>query len=335
MHVRLTALAAAFIVSTTPAWAATSNEDVYGNLSMDVGLPTHETVSVALDVGSILDPTYIPQVSTTFSAGDMASISGDTYISSASTMLGSNHVYAQGNSFTPPAWGASSLSGWYDQVTITGGTGTGTGTAQFTVQLNGAVDVGSIAAGVGYALGASSTHPSQLVSDTFAFNTLSIAQLWPMDSVTPITAYSIGASPYIDTSNFLGLFASPAFDLVLTPGAGQAINATLHGTLSFTYGESFYLIGAMGAGIFDTNFLQAFCSIEAGDCVPPPDGSGATTLDFSNSANLINIALPEGANASFASGATYNVTTVPEPGEWLMLLAGLGLVGWRTRRKAA
>jgi hypothetical protein len=32
-------------------------------------------------------------------------------------------------------------------------------------------------------------------------------------------------------------------------------------------------------------------------------------------------------------GTAYNVTAVPEPGEWLMLLAGLGLVGWRTRRK--
>jgi len=66
----------------------------------------------------------------------------------------------------------------------------------------------------------------------------------------------------------------------------------------------------------------------------PVDGTGATILDFSNSANLVNIALPEGATASFASGNTYNVTTVPEPDAWLMLLAGLGLVGWRARRRA-
>jgi hypothetical protein len=83
--------------------------------------------------------------------------------------------------------------------------------------------------------------------------------------------------------------------------------------------------------------LESFCSfaITDGSCVPTPkDGTGATTLDFSNSANLVSIALPEGATASFASGATYNVTTVPEPGEWAMLLAGLGLVGWRARRRA-
>jgi hypothetical protein len=87
----------------------------------------------------------------------------------------------------------------------------------------------------------------------------------------------------------------------------------------------------MGGDAFVT-----FCDFSIGDCTAPTkDGTGATTLDFSNSANLINIALPEGATASFASGTAYNVTAVPEPGEWLMLLAGLGLVGWRTRRKAS
>ncbi|ODU02847.1 MAG: hypothetical protein ABS89_05330 [Thiobacillus sp. SCN 63-1177] len=71
-----------------------------------------------------------------------------------------------------------------------------------------------------------------------------------------------------------------------------------------------------------------------GDPVPTPDGTGATILDFSHSANLVNIALPEGATASFASGNVYNVTAVPEPDAWLMLLAGLGLIGWRARRRA-
>lgn len=53
MNVRLTVLAAALIACTTPAWAATSNVDVYGllDLSVDtVSLPTHETYSAATDV---------------------------------------------------------------------------------------------------------------------------------------------------------------------------------------------------------------------------------------------------------------------------------------------
>jgi hypothetical protein len=174
--------------------------------------------------------------------------------------------------------------------------------------------------------------------------------------VNPIATYLLGASPYNDTSilfpdtqtSTTGGIPSiqdpslslgdadmgfPTYDLVLTPGAGQGINVTLHGTLNFTYGEAFYLIGGLGTGV--ANGLDPTCAFAIeGTCTPTPiDGTGATTLDFSNSANLINIALPTGATASSASGTIYNVTAVPEPGEWLMLLAGLGLVGWRTRRK--
>lgn len=90
----------------------------------------------------------------------------------------------------------------------------------------------------------------------------------------------------------------------------------------------------MGTSLLDLGAFQSFCSFDV-ECPsnPPIDGTGATTLDFSNSANLVGIALPDGATASFASGHAYNVTAVPEPGEWLMLLAGLGLVGWRVRRR--
>jgi hypothetical protein len=244
----------------------------------------------------------------------------------------------------------------YDQVTISGGTGTGT--AQFTVQLSGTVDVGAMEGGLGYTLGTSSVHPSQLASDTLTFNT-SGSYSWPMDAVNPIATYLLGASPYNDTSVLfpttstdpLGGITSitdpsyslggdtgmgfPTPDLILTPGTGQSINITLYGTLNFTYGEAFYLIGGLGVSVLGDG-IESFCSFNIGDtCTIPKDGTGATTLDFSNSANLVSIGLPVGATATFASGASYNVTAVPEPGEWLMLLAGLGLVGWRTRRKAA
>lgn len=336
------------MVSVTPTWAATST------------LPTYETYSAAADSGTnffTYDPTYIPQSDVTAIPGATAQISGSGYTGSASTSLGSNHAYASASAFPSGAFGIGSFSGWYDQVTITGGSGTGT--AYFTVQLNGTVDVGAMAGGLGYTLGTSSIHPSQLTSSFQYFSTLSSPQAWPMDAVNPIATYLLGASPYNDTSI---LFSStqasptggipsitdpslslggdtgmgfPAPDLILTPGTGQSVNITLHGTLNFTYGEAFYLIGGLNTSVMGDG-LEVFCPFTIGDACTPPvkDGTGATTLDFSNSANLVNIALPEGATASFASGNAYNVTAVPEPGEWLMLLAGLGLVGWRARRRA-
>ncbi|MES2367866.1 PEP-CTERM sorting domain-containing protein [Thiobacillus thioparus] len=339
MHVRLTTLAATLMVGVTPAWAT--------------DLPTYETYSAAADFGTNLvgsDPTYTQLLDTTTTLGATAQINGSGYTASASTNMGSNHAYASASTMPANVLSAGSFSGWYDQVTITGGSGTGT--ANFTVQLSGTVDVGAMAGGLSYTLGTSSVHPSQLTSSLqyFSIN----PSPWPMDAVNPIATYWLGVSPYNDTSI---LFSStpyptdpasggipalgptlggdagmgfPTPDLVLTPGSGQSVNITLHGTLNFTYGEAFYLIGGLGASVIGDG-LQSFCSFPIGDTCTPPvkDGTGATTLDFSNSANLVNIALPEGATASFASGNAYNVTTVPEPGAWFMLLAGLGLVGWR------
>ena len=182
-------------------------------------------------------------------------------------------------------------------------------------------------------------------------------QAWPIDAVTPIATYQLGASPYTDTSILFGapdvapgvgipdiqpglggtMLPTPVFDQLLTPGAGQVLSATLSGTFTFTYGEAFYLVSGMGTALIGDG-LETFCTFPdaIGDACSPEikDGTGATTLDFSNSANLINIALPQGAIANFGSGVAYNVTAVPEPSQWLMLLAGLGLVGWATRRHA-
>jgi hypothetical protein len=346
MNTQLPRLAAAGLIAcAVPVWAAATD------------LPTYETYSAAADSGTnffTYDPAYIPQSDVTAIPGATAQISGSGYTASASTSQGNNHAYASASAFPSGAFGIGSFSGWYDQVTITGGSGTGT--AYFTVQLNGSVDVGAMAGGLGYTLGTSSTHPSQITSSLQYFSTLSSPQAWPMDAVNPIATYLLGASPYNDTSILfpdtptlpsggipsiedpsLSLggdtgMGFPTYNLVLTPGAGQSINVTLHGTLSFTYGEAFYLIGGLGMSL--AGGLDSFCQFNIdGSCTSPSiDGTGATTLDFSNS---VDIALPAGATASFASGTTYNVTAVPEPGEWLMLLAGLGLVGWRARRKAA
>ena len=332
MNLRMTALAAALIACAASARANTANVDIYGVVNVGV-LPAYATYSGAADIGAGLfanDPTYTPLIDATNAPGATAQISAPSYAAAASTTLGSNHAYASASTLPSNVLGAGSFSGWYDQVTITGGSGVGT--ASFTVQLNGTADVGAFGGGMAYALGTSTVHPSQLVSSTTTFN-MSSPYAWPMDAVNPIATYVIGASPYNDTSVlFPGI--APVPDLVLTPGTGQNIQATLHGTFNFTYGETFYLLGGLGTSVFDVSILQAFCPLDTGSCVPSPDGTGPTTLDFSNSAHLAGIVLPQGASLSSASGAAYNVTAVPEPGAWLMLLAGLGLVGWRTRRRA-
>lgn len=345
MQFRLFALSAAFIA--------------YSNSAGAVTLPTQQTYSAAADIGSNIftyDPPYTPLASISTTPGVPASIAGSHYAASANTTFGNNHAYAQASTFPAGVLGAASFSGWYDQVTITGGTGTGN--AKFIVHLSGVVDVGANIGGMGYTLSTSSLHPSQLTSDLSYFNVLTgIQPNWIY--ATPITFYLIGTSPYRDTSILFPANASvspgntagipsivdggplggdmgfPKPDLILTPGAGQLIDVTLSGSLNFTYGEAFYLIGGLGTTVIGGDALP-FCGFAIGDsCIPPlKDGTGPTTLDFSNSASLINIAFPYGATASFASGASYNVTTVPEPGEWMMLLSGLGLVSWAARRRA-
>lgn len=369
MNVRLTALAAALVACVAPTWAATPNVDIYGSISIEP-LPTHETYAAAADVATdfLTGGIYVPHAAITTTAGEVASISVSdpiiasipNYTASASTTLGSNHAYASANTFPLSTLGAGSFSGWYDQVTITGGTGTGT--VQFTTRLSGTVDVGQFVGAAAYGLYASTLHPTQLIDTLGIVDPVSLpTRPWALEGpvggwygipeLTAIAGYTVGASPYNDPTvlftttppsplpetGVIGLPSEPPksfANLVLTPGVGQAVDVVLSGTLNFTYGEAFYLIGALAAGASEG---QTFCAFDIGDsCTPPPkDGTGATTLDFSNSADLINIALPQGATASFASGATYSVTTVPEPGEWLMLLAGLGLVGWRVRSKAA
>lgn len=356
MHTRLAALvgalAASAAVGSAPALAETH--------------PTSGTYAAAADWGSnyFSDPPFVPQLSTTDVANTLASIATADYNAAARATLGGNHAYAQASGFSNGASSVNSFSGWYDQVTITGGTGTGT--LQFSVQLTGSVTAGAYLGMAGFSLLASSVHPEQLATDTLAFNTLT-AQPWGLygSEVQTISTYNIVASPYNDPNVIAGLFSAPtggdsgipalptdpsyqlgddggmgfpevATDLIVTPGAEHLVNVTLTGTLDFTYGEAFYLIGALGTQAIGE--LQSFCNFSIGDdtCTTPPvDGTGATTLDFLDSALLTGIVVPEDATFASASGAPYNVTAVPEPGEWAMLLAGLGLVAWRTRRRTA
>lgn len=356
MNKRYTALVSVLVVSVVMG-AGPARADTY---------PGSGTYAAAAD----LSPNYyfsgspfVPQISTTDVANTLATIATADYSAAARTTLGSNHAYAQASGFSNGALNVNSFSGWYDQITISGGTGAGT--LQVSVQLSGSVTAGAYLGTAGFSLLASPVHPQELGSDMLAFNTLT-TQPWGLydTQVQAISTYNIVASPYNDPDIIAGLFSGPSgtdggiptlpsdpsyqlgdddgmgfpeftIDLIVTPGTEHLVNVTLTGTLDFTYGEAFYLIGALGTNVLNDG-LETFCSFDiSGDpCVPTSkDGTGATTLDFLNSALLAGVILPEGASFASASGAAYNVTAVPEPGEWAMLLAGLGLVVWRTRRK--
>jgi hypothetical protein len=87
----------------------------------------------------------------------------------------------------------------------------------------------------------------------------------------------------------------------VTGFSSMAVNQTYADSFSFTYDTPFYIGAALLTGA----------------------GGNSGTANFFNTATL-NLTLGAGDTLTMASA-------VPEPGEWLMLLAGLGLVGLRLR----
>ncbi|KHA79560.1 hypothetical protein NC77_05065 [Janthinobacterium lividum] len=102
-----------------------------------------------------------------------------------------------------------------------------------------------------------------------------------------------------------------AFNLALRPGydQGQAVTVSLDGSL---LGQ--YAVTSTGWTSFNVNALNI--------------GAGSHTLSFAG----IN---PNNAHdtSAFLDGVSMNVSAVPEPGTYAMLLAGLGLLGFMARRR--
>lgn len=323
---RYAALAVA-LLAPSAVLAATSNVDYYGVLYFG---PV-DVYSAAQDQGSPSSPPdFVAQRNSTTTSGATAAISTSGYLAAARTSVGANHVFLRADDFGNGAIATTSLSRWADAFTVSGGSGQAT--MQFTVRLRGVVDVGQFGGGVSYTLYADSAAPGDLASFDGAG--------W----ATPIH-YDIGISPFIADNGAAAQAESfdnatvgspqgisggympppppPVYqpDMTLHAGANQLVDLMFTGSFDFTYGQTYHLVSEFGAGI------HGFTPFGA------PAGSGPTTLDFLNGAWLSGIVLPSGASVIFESGAGYPVATVPEPAEWALLLAGLGLIGWRTRRR--
>lgn len=208
---------------------------------------------------------------------------GTGFISTAQTNFGINQA-TSGTTANTLAY-AGSL--WWDQYTISGGSGAGS--ASFSAALDGSLTSSGLAgAGVGYVLAVSSTLPTSFDID---FSTLNV----------------------LDTSNWLdsqlAAFNTPGGANVLAyyvDGVSgndlKAIDELYSGSFAFTYDTPFYIGAALLTGA----------------------GGNSGTANFSHTATF---------NIGLSAGDTLMVASVPEPGEWAMLLAGLGLIGLRLRAR--
>lgn len=190
------------------------------------------------------------------------------------------------------------ISAWSDRFTISGGTGTGS------------VDVSAVLTG----LFGPKPDPSYGGGGAYF---LFVA--------TPAQIAELGAKPFEFLDAFIGAYEQDPsvatlalLQNVLAPGfidpgtsvpPGSAFGGTLTGSVAFTFGEPFYLVGLLAAFANDFGVLDAF--------------------------NTARFGISAGAGASLLSeSGTQYPAAVPEPSTYLVLAVGLALLTLVGRRRA-
>ena len=131
------------------------------------------------------------------------------------------------------------------------------------------------------------------------------------------------------------------YQMYATDSSGHTqsvINEVVNGT-SFSGSYSKSLTGSLSITPGMTYNLSGDLIVYA-----QTNGSGGTVTaseNFSDTARVTSIGVPLGMTASFGSnsanltGVVVAMAPVPESETWAMLMAGLGLIGWRARRRNA
>jgi hypothetical protein len=190
------------------------------------------------------------------------------------------------NGVALPSSGGYAVSVWSDGFVVNGGSGVGT--LNLSIQLHGTLIA---EADVVYALlksdDSNAFSPAAIIADAGA-------GYINLPGTTPVLLVEVDDTP----------------DYPVNPGTvfslpSGFVNQVFNVSVSFTYGQTFYLASVLDIG-----------------------GYG----DFYNSADF-GITAPDGTSITSLSGTLYPAAAVPEAETYAMMLAGLGLVGFMARRR--
>jgi len=190
---------------------------------------------------------------------------------------------------------SAAVSGWYDQFTVTGGSGVGT--LDVSTQIDGMFGPGG-GSGASYFLFVATA--DQIAN----FSAL------PLETIVNLVDNLFNPPMILQFEQNICTGSCDETNAIPDNGKIHLINETLTGQLDFTYGEPFYLIGAMAA------YANEFSS-----------------ADFYNTA-VFGITAPTGASIATTSGVSYPAASVPEPATFSLLGLGLIGLGLSHRRKA-
>jgi hypothetical protein len=190
-------------------------------------------------------------------------------------------------------------SSWTDTFVVLGGPMGALGTATISVSFGGT-------ASTGYGENGSAFYDAEATFQEFGTRGYGFVQfsLRPRYDVAPINFGSDGPGQVIyHEESFGAAFGNPLPDFVTVIGG---VPETLTGEVLFRYGQPFALESSLS--------LSGFHQID---------------FDYDHTARLSLFDLPDGAFLTSGSGFDYPIAlTIPEPGTYALLLAGLALLGF-------